>query len=130
MTHNQLKIFGSTIVGSLIGGILAVAATYGTEPRDPAFYLSLSDYFLISAVISLIASLVFYFFYKVFRVTNKNLFVIGVVAAVPQAATYLALPILPIDLGIIGAGAALLTFSAVANYVLERLGKWEATGKR
>jgi hypothetical protein len=114
----------------LIGGILAVAATYDTLPRGPAFYLSLSDYLLISAVFSLIASVVFYFFFRFFRVTNKNLFVIGMVASVPQAATYLALPILPIDLGMIGFGTALLSFSAIANYVLEKLGKWDATGKR
>jgi hypothetical protein len=66
MNYNQLKIFESILAGSLIGGFLVIAATYSTEPRDPALPLSISDYLIISVVLSLITSVVFWSFYKFF----------------------------------------------------------------
>lgn len=115
-----MKYFLAILIGSALGQVTYISATYNLYPPDPGSYLSFSDNILVALAISLITAAVFFGFFKSFKVKSENVVLIGVAALLTQLVSW-GVTLLLSDWGGIVLIVDVLVFSAIANFLLDRL---------
>jgi hypothetical protein len=116
-----MKAFLAVLGGAVAGQIGYVVATYRLYPQYPGSVVSLADSVWIALVIGLISGAVFFGFYKLFNARTQNVIALSAAAFLAQIAASATVLILP-DFGMLSLLITVLVFSAVANYILDRVG--------
>jgi hypothetical protein len=116
-----MKSFLSIFLGSIVGGIIYVCATFNFFPQDSGEYFSFGNTILIIGLFSSVAAIVFYVMGRVLKIKADNPLHLGTAALVTQLAIWGIVHMPPVDGGTLGLAFATLVFSFVANVFLDRL---------
>lgn len=116
--RNDMKSFLAILIGSELGGITYLSATYNSYPSDPAFYLSYFGYTVFFAVIALVTALIFFGFFCLFSVKSKKLTLLVTAAFVTQILIWMVPMLFSPDWNGLVLAAGGILFPLIANFVL------------
>ena len=112
-----MKKFLFIFVGVFIANFLSYSVSYIMTHPDPGFYLSYTDNLLIAFGISIIASLIFLLFYKVFHNSSRIIY-IGLLSFSTQILTNITAFYIP-DIGMFSLLLPFLGFALLVNVLLK-----------
>lgn len=116
-----MKNFAIILAGFFAGNVLCLNLSRDVNPQEAGIYLSFLDNLVLSAVVSFFCALVFWGFMKLFNVQAKNYITLFLVCFAVQIITWAVLHVSPFDFGMLGFLVAILVFSALANYSLDKI---------
>lgn len=119
-----MERFVTILLGSAMGGRLYIYLVYNEAniaPDDRFF--SYSDTQGMFFAVAIVTSFIFLGFFYFFRVKNESYLQLTLAAFMTQLIVLTTIQYSQVDLGVLGLGIAIFVFSALANFILDKIAK-------